>query len=202
MNIRIVSSYHKSIRWPISAAEVDINVKEVRAPLALFLNTGFPRTTALRKIVQRVARSFISPIRSPTLPAARRHTRQRRCSNLSYGLPNGPNARFSGTARHRLGQRAAPRYRKRSNASFPIISGRPATEPGSTSRHPRALRTPPRIAPLPWGRHVINRWLLFGATPLFVLCLSFNRHERSLFPFSSVAHLRPCSRPSELRAQQ
>ncbi len=109
-------------------------------------------------------------------------------------------ARFPVAARHRRGHSAAPRYRKRSSASFSTNSSRPSAAPSSTFRHPRALRALPRIARFPLRRHVINRSLFF-AVPFFRSLFCRFTPPRTVQIISlQWQNFRPCSRSMELPA--
>ncbi len=91
-------------------------------------------------------------------------------------------ARFLGTVPHRRGQRSAPRYRKRSSASFYItqVARRPnlGVKVGTRGRSERLSGLPQSLS----GRRVISRWLFFG-DPLCCVCSLPSRTVSSI-PFS------------------
>ncbi len=151
-----------------------VEVKEKRALLAFFLNPGFREQRALRKTSPSwwLARlPYLSARLRPSVHASTalqpqivRHSRR-------------TDGRFPGAARHRHGHRGASRYRKRSRASLSTNSGRSATDPGRENRHPRALRTPLRIAPPSLGTSRYQPVVAVSRCPSFhsSLCRSPSR---------------------------
>ncbi len=100
--------------------------------------------------------------------------------------------RFHGAARHRRGQRARARLSLSTQvAQWPNLG----VQVGTRGRSERLPGFPQSLL----VRHVIGRWLFFGDPLFFVLVLP---RQGPFFPFPSVAHLRPCSRPIEVHLAQ
>ncbi len=75
---------------------------------------------------------------------------------------------------------------------FPYHAGLSAAEPGSAIRHPKELRAPQRLPPIPFGTS--RRWLLSG-DPLCCVC-SLPSWTVFPIPFSgslATCRTRPCS---------